>query len=242
MSKKKKLQFFGEVDDLTNHLVDSGLQGEWIQNAGSRTFRAQTGEVINFYENGTLNAQGRNQDQTKELLAGFCESGTPFQPKTEIDVATQIFIVHGHDVASREQLELVLHKLGLKPFVQQNNAANSKTIIEALEKSIYEDSVCGIVLLTPDDMGHAIRDGSESSKPRARQNVILEMGMVMAALGREKMVILAKKGDLELPSDAAGIVRLEFEHRVQEQVPGLVQHLQNAGVNIDMNLIPDAAR
>ena len=80
------------------------------------------------------------------------------------------------------------------------------TIIEALEREIVEPHIrarFGIVLLTPDDMGNAQKDGELHRQPRARQNVVLEMGMVLAALGRSNVAIL-RKGHLETPSDAQG--------------------------------------
>ena len=45
------------------------------------------------------------------------------------------------------------------------------------------------------------------AQPRARQNVVLEMGMLIARLGRTNVAIL-KKGHVEVPSDAQGIVYL----------------------------------
>jgi predicted nucleotide-binding protein len=94
--------------------------------------------------------------------------------------------------------------------------------------------------LTPDDYGYAKSAGETEKQPRARQNVILEMGMVMAALGRNKMVIL-KKGALEMPSDAAGILYIEFNDHVREIVPKLAQRLQGAGFNIDPKKIAAAS-
>jgi len=91
----------------------------------------------------------------------------------------KVFVVHGHDAVAREQLELVLHKLGLYPFVLQNTSGGGLTIIEALEQEIGPNSNqarFGIVLLTPDDMGYVKHDAPENAQPRARQNVILEMG------------------------------------------------------------------
>ena len=76
--------------------------------------------------------------------------------------------------------------------------------------------------------------------PRARQNVILEMGMIMAALGRGRMVIL-KKGALELPSDAGVILYIEFNDHVREITPKLAQRLQSAGFNIDPHKIAAAS-
>ena len=71
----------------------------------------------------------------------------------------KVFVVYGHDTQSREQLELILHKLELEPFVLANTSGNGMTIIEALEEEIVKDSddKCkfGIVLLTPDDIGYS---------------------------------------------------------------------------------------
>lgn len=56
----------------------------------------------------------------------------------------------------------------------------------------------------------AIQRTRKRTGSRARdRDVILEMGMIMAALGRGKMAIL-KKGALEMPSDADGIIRIKF--------------------------------
>ena len=131
-------------------------------------------------------------------------------------------------------------RLGLTPFILQNADGESKTIIEALEQNIYREAAFGIVLLTPDDFGYSKAAGETEKQPRARQNVILEMGMVMAALGRQKMVIL-KKGALEMPSDANGILYIEFNDHVREIVPKLAQRLQGAGFQIDSKKIAEAS-
>jgi predicted nucleotide-binding protein len=66
------------------------------------------------------------------------------------------------------------------------------------------------------------------------------MGMVMAALGRDKMAILQKQA-LERPSDTDGILRIEFNGHVREAVPKLVQRLQAAGFEIDGSAIATAS-
>ena len=43
-----------------------------------------------------------------------------------------------------------------------------------------------------------------SLSPRARQNVILELGYFIGRLGRDKVCAL-KKGDVEIPSDFMGV-------------------------------------
>jgi predicted nucleotide-binding protein len=59
-----------------------------------------------------------------------------------------------------------------------------------------------VVLLTPDDTGCA--KGGEP-EPRARQNVLLELGYFIGRLGRDKVCAM-KRGDLEIPSDFADVV------------------------------------
>ncbi|WP_373781493.1 TIR domain-containing protein, partial [Glaesserella sp.] len=124
-----------------------------------------------------------------------------------------------------------LHKLGIEPFVLQNTSGGGLTIIEALEKEIGQnptDVMFGIVLLTPDDMGYVKNSKPENAEPRARQNVVLEMGMLLSSIGRRRVAIL-KKGHLEVPSDASGILYISFNEHVKETVPKLVERLNEAG-------------
>lgn len=162
---------------------------------------------------------------------------------TEFDPAGKtIFIVHGRDTTSREQLELVLFKLGLKPFVLQDTGGGGKTIIEALEKMIGKKpaSAFGIVLVTPDDMGYLKSDGATEAKPRARQNVILELGMLLSSLTRERVAIL-QKGVIDMPSNLDGVLYLPFNEHVKDVVPKLAQRLQDAGFKLDAGKIADAS-
>ncbi len=108
------------------------------------------------------------------------------------------------------------------------------TIIEALEDQIdpaKEKTTFGIVLLTPDDMGYEKTSSATSAQPRARQNVVLEVGMLISAIGRPRVAIL-KKGHLELPSDAQGIIYIPYNEHVKETVPKLVDRLRNAGFDL----------
>lgn len=227
-------QFHGTIEELKTLVEACALVGEWSEKPenGLHCFRAKTGEILNWWSSkGTVQVQGKSQDAFRDKLANA--SGVPIAPKpVAITTAAKIFLVHGHDREARDQLELVLMRLGLQPFILQNADGGSKTIIEALEQNIYEEAAFGIVLLTPDDFGYPKTKGEEDRQPRARQNVILEMGMVMAALGRARMVIL-KKGALELPSDANGILYIEFNDHVREIVPKLAQRLQGGGFQID---------
>ncbi|HFG1959350.1 TPA: TIR domain-containing protein, partial [Vibrio cholerae] len=171
------------------------------------------------------------------------ETPAPHAPANPAVANKKVFVVHGHDTVSREQLELVLHKLGLDPFVLANTGGGGLTIIEALEAEIgtnNNQARFGIVLMTPDDMGYAKLAGADSVQPRARQNVVLEMGMLISAVGRGNVAIL-KKGHLEVPSDAQGILYIPFNDHVKEAVPKLADRLRAAGFVLNPENITKAS-
>jgi predicted nucleotide-binding protein len=155
----------------------------------------------------------------------------------EIDPKSTIFVVHGRDNESRDQLELILRRLGLEPFVLQITGGGGDTLIQALERMIGKtaQSSLGIVLATPDDVGY-LKDHQTEAQPRARQNVIMEMGMLLASLTRARCAILVK-GFVELPSNMGGVITIGFNDHVRETVPKLVQRLQEAGYRLDPSAI-----
>lgn len=234
-------KFRGELTALQAAVGATGRTGAWEEKSGKHCFRAKTGEVLNWWpSSGTIQCQGYEPERFQaEVDAALAGEAPPASPKVKAP-AKKIFVVHGHDRDARDQLELVLLRLGLQPFILQNNDGGGKTIVEALEKGIYEDAAFGIVLMTPDDFGYSKAKGEADRQPRARQNVILEMGMVMAALGRDKMAIL-QKGALERPSDTDGILRIEFNDHIRDAVPKLVQRLQAAGFDIGADKIAAAS-
>ena len=144
-----------------------------------------------------------------------------------------VFIVYGHDTAAREGLELVLHKMGLEPIVLENLPADGDTVIEKLERYVGEHGDVGFacVLLTPDDEGYEAGKAGQK-KYRARQNVILELGMVLARLGRQRVLILIKES-VEQPSDIAGLIYRRFKERLDELKGTLFKDLQQAGYKPD---------
>ncbi len=97
--------------------------------------------------------------------------------------------------------------IGLEPIVLHEQANEGLTIVEKFEK--HSDVVYAIVLLTPDDKGASI-DNLDSLSFRARQNVVLELGYFMGALGRKRVCAL-HKGELEIPSDYQGVLYVPMD-------------------------------
>ena len=167
-------EFQGTVDDLKALVLEKGIFGDWEDDgAGKYTFRSNAKGILNFWPHkGTVQCQGKTGPKA-ELDALFDDGGAvkvvaKAVPVSAPDNGTKIFVVHGHDTPALEQLELVLRRLGLDPYILQNNDGQSKTLIEALEQQIYKESAFGIILLTPDDYGYPKSESEDVRQPRAR--------------------------------------------------------------------------
>lgn len=140
----------------------------------------------------------------------------------------RIFIVHGRDDQAKETVARFIEKLDLKAVILGEKVSGGKTIIEKFEE--YSDVGFAIVLLTPDDVG-ALSEEKPDFKPRARQNVIFELGFFIGKLGRERVRAL-KSGNLELPSDIQGWLWISLEDNWQLD---LAREMKAAGLDVDLN-------
>ena len=120
-----------------------------------------------------------------------------------------VFIVHGHDEAAKHTIAGFVRRLGLNPIILDEQVNRGQTIIEKFEENADEAGFA-IVLLTPDDVG-APKDKQDQLKPRARQNVVLELGYFMGKLGRERVCPLFKD-EVEKPSDIDGLVYVPMDN------------------------------
>lgn len=132
----------------------------------------------------------------------------PVQPESRATVSKKVFIVHGHDEGTREAVARVLHQLNLTPVILAEQPNQGQTIIEKFEQS-SRDVGYAVVLLTPDDIGTS-KNNPDDLKPRARQNVIFELGYFAAKLGRKNVCAL-HKGGIEIPSDYHGVVYVSMD-------------------------------
>jgi predicted nucleotide-binding protein len=240
--------FIGDLEELKALVAQCGIKGAWtVGENGHHQYRTQDRAQLNWWStSGTITYTGKAEPKTRleaaltTVLAA--PAPIPAHPVAPPKAARIIFVVHGHDIAARDQLELALHRLDLEPFILMNTSGEGQTLIEALEGRIGRDysSDFGIVLMTPDDLGAAKAEHPEKAEPRARQNVILETGMVLASLTRKRMALLVK-GHVELPSDLEGIIRFHFNDHVREILPKLCGRLREAGIAVDMTKIGAAS-
>lgn len=230
-----QMKFHGSHQELRDKLLPLDLEGDWeAQPNGVWKFRCRDRSGVNWSETkGTIWFDGPEPAKAN-LISKVATSLTGGELAAAAPSDGTIFVVHGRDHESRDQLELVLRRLGLEPFVLQVTGGGGDTLIEALERQIGKtaQSSFGIVLATPDDLGYLKSDSPEEAKPRARQNVIMEMGMLLASLTRKRCAIL-QKGFVDMPSNMGGVINIPFNDHVREAVPKLVQRLQEAGFKLD---------
>jgi predicted nucleotide-binding protein len=117
----------------------------------------------------------------------------------------RVFVVHGRDEKARTAVVSFLESVGLEGIVLHDQPNMGRHL---LTKFIDEAALVtfAVVLMTDDDVGSA--KGGQLL-PRARQNVILELGYFIAHLGQPRVCALISPG-LETPSDFDGIVYIKM--------------------------------
>ncbi len=242
------------LEQFDSHIVFDWIKIKLTQNPTSHEARESERKVAN--ENDVL--CGNAKSRLYALLSGLIEinkleaskahvllteqkrleniktqalSVTPSANANQIQ-SNKIFIVHGHDIALKEQVARTLTTLGLNPVILHEKPNAGKTIIEKFEE--HADVSFAVILLTPDDMSYVTASNSKNAKPRARQNVVFELGYFIGKLGRERVFTLKKGDDLEILSDFSGVVYTSYDASGHWRYD-LVKELQEAKYTVDAN-------
>jgi predicted nucleotide-binding protein len=102
----------------------------------------------------------------------------------------------------------LLNTLAIEPVVLMEQPNKGRTVIEKFEE-VSSSCHCAVVLMSPDDLGRLANVKFRSAQFRMRQNVVYELGYFCGTLGRRSgAVVLLEFGDVEIPSDIAGVIRI----------------------------------
>lgn len=195
------------------------------------------GCIVNCWDSGKINCQGKNTEHVSTL---FGKQGNKINTsgvsKAVNDVCNEkkkVFVVYGHDNNARTQLEAMLRRWDLEPLILDQLVSSGQTIIEKLEEYISQVNFA-IILATPDDIGYAKND-EDNKKYRVRQNVVLELGMLLAKIGRKKVAILLSQAEnMESPSDIQGLLYMPFKDNVEDAKLSLAKEMQSNGYKLDI--------
>lgn len=220
------------VEDVVRRLEACGLRLKAKKRNGNNNgyqLRFESGEIVNVFDTGSIAPQGKNQDRVREYLALDSVGAAEIAP---VKVSRKVFVVYGHDANSRTQLEAMLRRWELDPLILDQLPSEGQTLIEKLEKYTESDVSFAVVLATPDDEGNPAGKMDEK-KLRARQNVVLELGLLLSKLGRAKVAILLKNQEkMERPSDIQGLIYLPFTDDVAETTVQLAKEMEKQGIAI----------
>ncbi|HEX6036880.1 TIR domain-containing protein [Longimicrobium sp.] len=153
----------------------------------------------------------------------------------------RVFVVHGHEAAVRDQVCAKVSELGLTPVVLKHKPGVGISVFDKFR--LEADRMhFAVVILTGDDMGstteklqpilasrdkYAVARIRETLKPRARQNVIFELGYFAALLGPSRVLVLHEDG-VERPSDYE-MLHVPLDSK-GEWLKQLTEELRHAGV------------
>jgi predicted nucleotide-binding protein len=188
-------------------------------------------QVHEWLNDGKARSLGLLSQAVKGLEEDLEEVNVPLPASTEAHrqpANDEIFIVHGRDSPAKLEVARLVQRAGLKDVILHEQPNQGRTIIEKFEA---HGGAAGfaIIVATADDVGGLDPDHLQS---RARQNVIGEMFWFAGRLGRSRVCVLVK-GDVEMPSDFAGVGYTEMDDRGAWKQE-LMRELQAAGYqNLD---------
>ena len=192
----------------------------YVANAYTKNLQNMVGQMIVPFARDYIDfVKGRTGVQEATMLPQRTEPAT-----------RKAFVVHGHDEGAREAVARFLERIGFEAVILHEQANQGRTVIEKIEA--HGDVGFAVVLLTPDDEGN-VKGGA--AQPRARQNVLLELGYFIGRLGRSRVCAL-KRGDVEIPSDFGGVVYETFDASNGWKM-ALGRELEASGFEIDWNRV-----
>ncbi|MCB9887056.1 MAG: nucleotide-binding protein [Planctomycetes bacterium] len=211
---------FGSASPNVKRVMDIGKYGSFPMDASPQWWhehrrRSLTSQI----------SQLRSMTEVLGLDLGHSLAQTRSTPPLGKDV----FLVHGRDESAREGVARFLERLVSNVIILHEQPNGGRTIIEKFEA--YSDVAFAVVLLTPDDVGGL--KGTDAQEPRARQNVILELGFFLGRLGRARVCALYVDG-VQIPSDYDGVLFVALDAAGAWKML-LGREMKAAGLDIDMN-------
>lgn len=228
------------VYDYKGHRNDSTLQIKGVsrpdyQQSQDVYVNGQPAIITTPVRHGEISVKGRVVEDNR--ITGDWDSsigtGGTFWIERTVDQHDQpdtnkIFIIHGRDEGPKSMVARFLENLGLEPVILAEQPSQGRTIIEKFEQ--HAQVGFAIALLTPDDAG-SIQGDENNLNPRARQNVIFELGFFIGRIGRKHVCVLTK-GEVEIPSDYAGVIYIPLDDFDGWQGK-LIQELKSVGFSIN---------
>lgn len=187
----------------------------------------KTGDVINRYNNETLQLQGNSQD-LKDCLNHLDQELKKFKENPP-----KIFIAYAFkNRENKDRVQKLLKNWGFDVLVMEDHPENGLHLTEKLEATIY-NAEYGIVLFSKDEKL------AENGKFIPRSNVMIELGMLMATLKEQEKrfsILNYAPEDILIPSDILGLTYTLVEglddHTFEDKLMNEVYYLYKKHLDI----------
>jgi predicted nucleotide-binding protein len=120
-------------------------------------------------------------------------------------------------IAEHVQAAMVYEKVDVKLWTQSVFLPGHSTLEDLLREIDAADFA--VIIAHPDDLALTARN---ELGPMPRDNVILELGMALGALGRDRALIVRPIDDVKLPTDLLGITAIVYQDGPAETLAGRV--------------------
>lgn len=154
---------------------------------------------------------------------------SPDTTRVGADDRAAIFLVHGRNLERRETVRRFLETVTDKPVVVLADQPNRGQDLLGKLLSNAQEACFAVVLLTADDMGGL---SAGELAPRARQNVVFELGLFVALLGRDRVAAL-NDPSIEMPTDFSGVAYVPLNGE-SWQIE-LARELKAAGIAVSLD-------
>ncbi|MDO3444227.1 nucleotide-binding protein [Agrobacterium sp. V1] len=104
--------------------------------------------------------------------------------------SSKVFLVHGRDNETKNEVARFLERIGIEVIILHERPNLGRHLLTKFQEEAG-DVGFAVVLITPDDEGGLA--GGTASEPRARQNVIFELGFFIGRLGPRTLLPSLKR-------------------------------------------------
>jgi predicted nucleotide-binding protein len=157
------------------------------------------------------------------------------------DRARSVFVVHGRDEQVRHEMFSLLRRLDLRPLEWEDlvkATGQASPYLGDVVAGAPSRAQASLVLLTPDDvaklhpqlLGEHERDDETQLTGQPRQNVLIELGMVLMAYPERTIIVEVGKLRHVADTDGRNVIRFDGSDTA---VGKIVERLKQAGCQVN---------
>jgi predicted nucleotide-binding protein len=200
------------VDEVSRDNCEVRKNFWWAEGNTALTQNWATGDFDTWIERGEVHLRAFGVLYLRADIEKLIPADMPAPPRRaaagsgSAQPNRKVFLVHGRDDAAKNDVALFLRKIGLEDIILHERPNGGRHLLTKFREEA-DGAAFAVILMTPDDEGCLVNG---TLRPRARQNVVFELGFFIGKLGPANVAALVK-GDVERPSDFDGIAYIALD-------------------------------